>query len=87
MKGRIILLLAVSTTFLLFMFWDLFNNPARSSISIEIYREEINITRSPRKEREPIIFSKSKYLNQTRTVKIFSHSHYLFYYCITILAF
>ncbi len=87
MKGRIVLLLVVSTTFLLFMFWDLFTTPEKSSISIEIYQEKISITRSHRKEREPIIFSKSKYLNQNRTVKIFSHCHCLLYYCITVLAF
>jgi hypothetical protein len=84
MKGRICLLLVVSIIFILFMFFNLFNTSAKSSISIEIYQEHISKTRSPQNLREPIIFSKSKYLNQSRKVKIFE---FLFLFCTIILQF
>jgi capsular polysaccharide biosynthesis protein len=78
-KGRICLLLVVSIIFILFMFFDLFHTLEKSSISIEIYHEHISKSRSAQNPREPIIFSKSKYLNQIRKVKIFPLSHCLLY--------
>jgi hypothetical protein len=70
MNGRIFLLLVVLITFL-FMFLHLFNTPSKSSISIEIYQQYISKTRRPQKPKEPIIFSKFGYLNQSRKVKLF----------------
>jgi hypothetical protein len=81
-----LLVLLIKLIFLLLIYFNAFTAPSPSSISIEIYQQQIeNSNLSVRNDKEPIIFSKSKYFKKTRKVKLFSFSHWffilLYYYC------
>ncbi len=76
---HIFLLPILSISFLLFVFFYLFNIPSNPSIFIDLHQQDTikqNLIATNfseiRKTREPIIFSKSVYLNQTRKVKFSS---------------
>jgi hypothetical protein len=77
-----LLVLLITFTFLLLMYLNEFTASSPSSISIEIYQQQIQNLTLPRTDKGPIIFSKFEYLNQTRKVKLFSSFLYVLYYCI-----
>jgi hypothetical protein len=77
MQRQMFLLLVLSITFLLFLFFYLFDTP-QTPIIIDIMKPNLTESKLVQKDTEPIIFSKSEYLNQTRKVKLFSLSHCCF---------
>jgi hypothetical protein len=79
MSRHIFLLPILSISFLLFVFFYFFNTPSNLSIFIDLLQQDVikqNLIKTNlseiRKTGEPIIFSKSVYLNQTRKVKFSS---------------
>ncbi len=76
MNGHMFLLPILSISVLLFLFFYSFNTNPNTSIFINVPQEDVIKSNSIQtnlsgisKNREPIIFSKSAYLNQTRKVK------------------
>lgn len=68
MNQGIVLLLSSSILSLLLMLFYLWDTSTTSSISIGIVQYHISETKPSRTDSNYIIFSKSKYLNQTRKV-------------------
>jgi len=92
MNRRIFLLSILSISFLLFLFLHSHESPPTTLKTTDSYRQatmkpNLTETKLVQNDTESYIFSKNEYFNKTRKVKLFSLSHYIFYYCLTILAF
>jgi hypothetical protein len=87
MRRQMFLLSVLSITFLLFLFFYLFGTSPKQPINFyppDIIRPNLTESKLVQNDTEPIIFSKSEYLNRTRKVKLFLLSHCFFlllYYC------
>ncbi len=91
MNRRIFLLSILSISFFLFLFFYSFESSTITSKTINFHRQDIikpNLTETKlvQNNTEPYIFSKNEYFNKTRKVKLFSLSHCILYYCLTISA-
>ncbi len=73
-RRRICLVSFLSIMLFLISFFSSFDNSSKITVSFDIYQQQLsNKTKINRKIREPIIFSKSKYFNQTHNVRLFSN--------------
>jgi len=77
MQRQMFLLLVLSITFLLFLFFYLFDT-SQTPVIIDVMKPNLIESKLVQNNTEPIIFSKSEYLNKTRKVKLFSLSHCCF---------
>ncbi len=88
---HMLLLSTFSISFLLLIFFYSFDTSSKTSTAVDSRQQNImkqisTNSKLAQNGKEPIIFSKSQYLNKTPKVKLFSLSHCILYYCLTISA-
>jgi len=71
MHRQMFILSFLSVSLLLFVFFNSFQLSPKALVYIKNDQEQTNKSRIIQNGREPLIFSKYKYLNQTRQVKLF----------------